>query len=253
MENASTNTSTKALNIVQETTDYDRFVLMEANRDQSRGHVEAIKAAFEEIGNLTRVQPILVNERFEIIDGQHRFTVCKELGEPIYYTQVPGLGINDARKMNILHRNWTIADYARSYALAGDTNYQRYETLREEYGFNHSIILVYSMGYEQKGTFKRFRQGQYTLSSRQYTEAQERLNKLAGIADNFKLAETIPFALALLQASHVEGFDYARLLDKVGKYGTAMITRQAGVPQYMRLIEDLYNHNQPENSRLRLF
>jgi hypothetical protein len=67
---------------IQVTSDYDQFVIMEANREQNRGHIEAIKAAFGEMGNLTRVQPILVNERFEIIDGQHRFIACKELGEP---------------------------------------------------------------------------------------------------------------------------------------------------------------------------
>ena len=32
--------------------------------------------------------PIVVNEKMEIIDGQGRFEVCKEKGLPIYYNIV---------------------------------------------------------------------------------------------------------------------------------------------------------------------
>lgn len=240
-------------NVVQQSTNYDQFVLMDTNRDQSRGHIETIKKAFEKVGNLTRVQPILVNEKYEIIDGQHRFVACKELDEPIFFTMVPGLGVSDAREMNTLHRGWTIADYARSYAIGGDINYQRYEQLREDFGYTHSIVMTYAMGYEQDGAFKRFRAGQFTLSPRQVEEAKERLQQLADIADNFKLAATIPFARALLNVHKIEGFDHARLVDKFNKYGTSLVVRQAGVPQYMRLLEDIYNHNQTESTRLRLF
>lgn len=237
---------------IQVTRDYDQFQLMEANREQSRGHVEAVKAAFEEVGNLTRVQPILVNDRMEIIDGQHRFTACKELGEPIYYTTISGLGVSDARQMNILHRKWEFADYARSYALSGDVNYQRYLQLVDDYGFNHGVTLIYSMGEAHKGLFKDFRQGNYTLTPEEASAARQRLDNLAEVAEIAPLAKSRQFAVAYLQAMRNENFDKSRFISRLER-NPHMLTRQGGVPEYLRTIEDIYNHNINAENRARLF
>lgn len=141
-------------NVIQSSKDYNKFSFIGANRDTSRGHIENLKKAFEENGNLTEVQPILVNDRFEIIDGQHRFNVCKELGVEIYFTQVPGLTVHDARSLNILHRRWHLSDYIESYARAGDTNYQELLQLHEDYGFSLSVTVKYAVGNEPKGCYK---------------------------------------------------------------------------------------------------
>lgn len=245
-------TATVAPEGIQVTRDYDRFQLMESNREQSRGHVEALKAAFEEMGNLTRVQPILVNERMEIIDGQHRFTACKELEEPIYYTQVSGLGVRDARQMNILHRNWQLADYARSYAIGGDANYQRYLQLLDQHEFGHSVTLYYCKGSKAKGAFREFRQGGFTLTPEEMQQAGERLDKLAAVREHTAIADSIPFALAYLNAMNNENFDQNRFLARLER-SPHLLTRQAGVPEYLRVIEDLYNHNMGAENRVRLF
>jgi hypothetical protein len=240
-------------NEIQVTRDYDRFRVMEANREQNRGHIEALKAAFEEMGNLTRVQPILVNERMEIIDGQHRFIACRELEQPIYFTQVPGLGVSDARQMNILHRNWQLPDYARSYAMSGDANYQRYLKLVEDHEFNYSVTLYCSRGAGPfKGLFKEFREGNFTLSPDEARLASERLDRLAEIAEVNPVAETGPFALAYLQAMGNEGFDHARFMSRLER-SPHLLTRQAGAPEYLRVIEDIYNHNMSSDNRVRLF
>ena len=73
-------------NAKQQSTNYDEFRTLNANRNVSENHVKQIKAAIETVGNLTEVVPIIVNENKEIIDGQHRFEACKELGLPIFYT-----------------------------------------------------------------------------------------------------------------------------------------------------------------------
>lgn len=39
--------------------------------------------------DLTMYSPIIVSEDFRIIDGQHRFEACKELGFPIYFLVMP--------------------------------------------------------------------------------------------------------------------------------------------------------------------
>lgn len=238
-------------NQVNRTTNYDQFVFLEANRDQSRGHVEALKRAFDEIGNLTRVQPILVNDNMEIIDGQHRFVACKELGEPIFYTVVPGLGVNDARQMNILHRGWTIEDFARSYAAAGDPNYQKYLELREDYGFNHSILMNYITNSQGSGgEYKEFRVGNFVMPDIQ--EVRSRLTRLAEAGEFVPMVSDRYFARAFLRAQQVEGYDHKRMLRKLELHQN-LLRRYASTEDYLRMLEEIYNHQMQESSRLRLY
>lgn len=237
---------------IQVTTNYDAFHIMDANREANRGHIEALKAAFEEMGNLTRVQPILVNNRMEIIDGQHRFIACQELDQPIYYTQVEGLGIADARSINILHRKWEMGDYARSYALSGDANYQRFLRLVEESGFSNSVVLYAATAGREKGAFKNFRQGNFTLSPERAQETQARLDSLSGVAEISPLANTGTFALAYLQALNNENFDESTFLTRLER-NPHLLVRQPGVPEYLRNIEEIFNYHVQVENRVRLF
>lgn len=79
-------------NVVQQTQEYDKFSLLSANRDISKGHVQSLKASIEKLGNITEKVPIIVNQNLEIIDGQHRFQALKELGLPVFYIVADGMG-----------------------------------------------------------------------------------------------------------------------------------------------------------------
>ena len=248
----------KALeNLVQQSNDYDMFSFMEANREQNRGHIEALKAAFEEVGNLTRVQPILVNDSYQIIDGQHRFVACKELGLPIYFTLVPHLGVTEARSMNILHRSWGVLDYARSYAQSGVKSYQRYLKLSEDYGFSNSTLLAYINDSAHTGSgvrdnfYKVFRNGDLVIPDE--GAARNRLDKLAEIGEYTPLVTHRPFALALLKAMRNENYDQKRMVRKVRISGDKILKRLLTVDESLRMIEEMYNYGQPEESRKRLY
>lgn len=239
------------MDTVRETREYDKFKFLTPNREQSRGHVEVLKNAFQEIGNLTKVQPILVNDKFEIIDGQHRFTAAKELGQPIFYTQHPGLGIREARSMNILHRNWTVDDYAQSYAMSGDKNYQAYLRLKEDYGFSHSIMLPYISGFTDKaGVFKGFRNGDFVLENEE--KVVDRLEMLTEAIDKAPLMHTRGLALAFLRVMQSDEYNHATMLKRLEKYGHKLF-RVDDIESNLRQLEELYNHNTSLSNRVRLY
>lgn len=240
----------KTNTIVQSSTNYKQFKLIGANRIVSKGHVEALKKAFEEIGNLTATQPILVNEKMEIIDGQHRYMACKELGEPIYFTQQPGLGLSDAIKMNILHRSWTIGDYAHAYAESGDPNYRRFVELADDYNFGFSTLLTYVAGNTQGGIFKGFRDGEFVLRDMAATRA--RLDKFSEIADIMGNREK-NFAYAYLKVMQVPGFDQRRMVRKVEQVGDQILRHFSNITDYQRALEEVYNYAYSDANRLRLY
>jgi hypothetical protein len=240
-------------NTIHETRDYDQFVLMNNNREQTQGHVERIKQSFEEVGNLTAVNPILVNEKMEIIDGQHRYLACKELGVPVFYTVREGLGINDARQMNILHRSWIADDYALSYANSGNESYKKYLKIREDYGFSHTVLLRYIQGGRKDKQMIVFRRGDLVIEDESLPIITERLDMLTealGYLPNVTHGDR-SFALALLNISNSRNYLNTRMMRKLAMYGMNM-RRYGSVDEYARALEDIYNHGQ-QNDRVRLY
>jgi len=98
-------------------TDYRRFGFIEGNRDIADKRVEGIMESIEKVGWI--MNPIVVNERLQIIDGQGRFTALKRLGLPVYYVIHEGAGVKEVIALNVRQKNWTVADYCISYAKQG--------------------------------------------------------------------------------------------------------------------------------------
>lgn len=87
------------------TQDYDKFVYNQKNRNINEAHVTALKRSIRK-NDLLFAQPILVNEKYEVIDGQHRLQAAMKLNRPIYYIIKKGLTIDDAITLNVSTKNW---------------------------------------------------------------------------------------------------------------------------------------------------
>jgi hypothetical protein len=235
---------------VKVSSNYDAFAFIETNRDTMKGHINNLKKAFEEHGNLTKVQPIVVNENLEVIDGQNRLIAAKELHEPVYYRVVPGLTIHDARSMNILHNKWEVLDYAKSYAVSGNQHYQVYLQIREEYGFSHKVLLLYLSGNANHGPiYKQFREGDFQV----YDIAQSR-NLLDKLSEVWQL---LPFrnygmAEALLRAFKAEGYDQKRMIQRL-IVNVDKLRPFVAAKDNIRQLEDLYNTGLRDHNRVRFF
>lgn len=113
---------------IYKTYNYSLFKSLPGNRDIR--HEKVLKESIKRNGFL--MEPILVNERMEIINGQGRFTACVELGLPIYYVIQAGLGINHCRVLNMRQTNWTIKDWISSYATE-QVDYKYLESLMKQF------------------------------------------------------------------------------------------------------------------------
>ena len=82
---------------IEETVDYDKFSLIEGNRPFNKGLLLTLEESIVEEGNYLADNPIIVNERLEIIDGQHRWNIAKKLHLPLYYIISNGLGLREAK------------------------------------------------------------------------------------------------------------------------------------------------------------
>lgn len=242
-------------NVVQQTTNYGGFKFLSNNRKVDAAHVNNIKKAMEENGNLTKVVPVLVNQKMEIIDGQHRFQACKELGLPVYYSLVSGLDIHEARSMNILQKNWSLGDFAKSYADSGNVNYQKYITLRETYGLSDSVTLVSvkALSLTDRGGgrgYKQFKAGELTITDEQFKEAKETLEKLAEITEYTNAANNRAGAFAFLRIFQSKNYNHTRMISRLKRFGKKMES-YSNTSDCLRQAEDVYNMY--SRTRIRLF
>ena len=156
------------------TTDYALFRKLLGNRSVDNVRQKRIRASI--INNGYIPCPIVVNENMEVIDGQGRLAVLKELGLPVYYMVIPGLGFDDCIAMNTTAGVWKLIDYIKAYATNGNDSYRRLLHLIEEYdGVTQTNVLCASTG-RMTSNDERVKSGQLEISSDQYLKARELLD-----------------------------------------------------------------------------
>lgn len=107
---------------VYEETDYDVFKRLLENRDVTPSRFRKL---VESISEKYILNPIIVNEKYEVIEGQGRFEARKALGLPIHYIMVRGATVEDCRRLNKFNTRWMSSDFAESHAKSGNESYIR--------------------------------------------------------------------------------------------------------------------------------
>ena len=153
------------VNQVYKTEDYEIFKFMGGNRNINSAQLHRLEQSINE--QYIQV-PIIVNEKMQIIDGQHRYTVLKSLKKPIYYIQIEGLGLKEVQRLNTINKNWSIGDYMTSYCNQGMPDYIQYKEFKQKYkfGYMESIMLLINKKYKPNGDeVVKFKNGKFRIGS----------------------------------------------------------------------------------------
>jgi hypothetical protein len=230
----------KGANLIQESLDYDKFSFLPNNRDIDPKLKESLKQAMIDFPVISRMLPLIVNEKLQIIDGQHRYVAAQELGYPIIYIVIPGIGIEVARSMNIVGKHWSPVDYAESYAKEGNRNYQIYLECRDEYGLPHNVTIVALAGGQNKGVNTPFKQGKFEVFDEE--RARLWLGRLIEVDSLVPIPMISAFAYALIQCFKNDSFNYAVFRKKLAlPAGSALVRQYATIRDYILMVEDIYN------------
>lgn len=160
---------------IRKSYDYTTFKKMPYNRD-----LKKVKALMENIEtfDLTPYVPIIVSKNMEIIDGQHRFKACMELGKPIYYVIYEG-EYNPEQVMialNTVTRVWRQEEWFQYYVNIGNENYVKLKAMSDKFNLGISNnILLFSNDRTNSASFKR---GNLVDDSRYYEAVYDFVNSL---------------------------------------------------------------------------
>lgn len=232
---------------VHETTDYKKFKLLIDNRQTARTHINKLKDAINKNPEIMKVQPILVNEKYEIIDGQHRFVAASELGLPIHYTQVYGLDISTARDMNVMQRRWGVDDYAYSYAKAGNVHYKAFNEYRREYPSMSASVLQTILAGQTNDLYGDFRKGDFVVKRDEEDTRWilEQLDTIKEVTMN-EMPISKPFVVGFLTALSKEDFQPEEFMRNL-KRKPEQFHRTATVRDALRMLEDIHNFGKSTN------
>jgi hypothetical protein len=243
--------------VVLETTGYTMFKTIKGNRPLDQTHVGQLVKSMQKHGNLINHFPIVVNDRMEVIDGQHRLAALQQLGWPVCYRVQAGLTIDTVRHINFAQQNWTWRDYATSYAELGNVNYKRFLELADTYGFGYRVTCLFlglpsRSAKEGGGNNEKFINGELELS----LEHKEQTARLLG-----QLREAVEvsghpnrtFQSAMYQLMQSPAYIHTRMIQKL-KVGGGNMKAYNLTQDYLRALEDLYNfHVRTGEPPVRLF
>lgn len=227
--------------IVIENYDANNLKKLKGNRNVEQSRINKIKKS---VGKIGWIKPqIIVNENFEIIDGQGRVEIAKEYNLPIDVRMVNGLTISDCMAMNVDQTNWTMKDFIASYAEQGNKSYSYVKKLIETYPqYSIQVISFAVSGVEWDST--KIKEGRVTCTKEQFEYAIDRLEWLSEYDEilTSEVGGVRRFQEALLYVKEVEGTDLNRVKTILQNYSFTNYAQAHTIKESLDIVTELYNN-----------
>jgi len=229
---------------VKETKNYSMFSTIEGNRPKNDLHLKRLRKSMEQE---LLISPIIVNEHHQVIDGQHRLQVSKELKLPLRYIVATGYGLSEVHRLNQNSKNWTMVEFIDGYA---DMGYKEYIYLRDflertELNLSSALALL---GSDNTSRTKEIKNGTWEAV---HIDRAETIANWVNIIKQYHNGGTRQiFVRALIRLYKNENFEFSHLIGKIALQPASLVPC-LNTDQYMTLIEDIYNYRSRNKVSLR--
>jgi len=254
----------KTVNQVYATTDYSMFKELQGNRTVNALHVRRLRESFKSAYLLS---PIIVNEDYEIIDGQHRFAAAKELLLPVNYIVCAGYKLQEVQLLNTNMKNWKSDDYLKAYC---DLKYPQYLKFREfmqmfpDFGFASCETILSNLATPHlnlkskelisetntTGTYmvRSFEEGNLNIPNFQKSvETAKKIQQIKPYYDGYNRATFVRAMIGLFKIDH---YSHQKMIDRLEANPTFM-QHCSNVGQYKAMLEEIYNFRSRQKVTLR--
>lgn len=233
---------------VVKTSDYDIFKGIVGNRKIYPGLVKRLTDSIR-VHNMLEQNPIIVNEKMEIIDGQNRLEAAKKLGVPIWYTVVNGAGLDEIHTLNTNVQGWNTMDYLNSYIDMGKKDYKLLKEFAVHYNLSVPIAMHLLAGNTSRGInrpelYQDFREGRFEVNNLEQGDKEAKNLALLAPFTEALTWKSKGFVLAIEKVWNKvdpEAF-YKKVQDRGERF-----RRRANIKDYLRDFEDVWNRGLKEN------
>ena len=237
---------------VQSTKNYSLFKELDGNRKINQSNLNRIKESMKK--ELLPI-PVLVNEKHEIIDGQHRVAAATELNLPVYYMVVPHMDLNDVHTLNSIGKKFSFDDYLEGYAAAGLTHYKNALAFKTKYKFPIAVYMYIWLG--DKGMGKStggdlFKSGKLVIENlKQCYDIAESLNYIIEEFKNELPLHKRPACMALIEMILNPNFNVDKLIKHLNSNAVRKLRFNSSILEdWKRGLQKVYNFNVNKKNRI---
>jgi hypothetical protein len=237
--------------MIEKTTDYSMFKKHESNRALVRDNLDKIEKSIL-IKNLLEYRPILIDDEYYVIDGQHRLEVAKKLKLPIFYQIQKKSTVTDMFLLNANQRRWNPEDYLNFYCAEGKQDYIKFR----DFISRHQIKLRQGLKLLSKFALKStsrlgevFNSGTWKFADDdRIIQAEEVLMKAQSVIDyvttkmsghNYFL-NAQKFLIAMIDFFVLYPVDYDEFMKKL-PFKLDTIHACSQTKQYLQIFVNIYN------------
>ena len=261
-------------NKIYATDNYNMFSFILGNRAIEMKDVRRLEILIKLHG---QEQPIFVNEKMEIIDGQHRFCACKNLGRSVEFIIRPGTNAANALNSNTGGHNWNIDNRIGYYAQTENEDYKILWKWRSENPDIPATVIaailrgslenryMYISEDGKLTTHKNRKKGvEYStigndvqvgeFKIRDLVSARNRIEAIRTILDVLPAGKTSKgkAASALIKIMRNEHFDYKRLAERIQRL-PSYIHPVTTTDECVKMFDEVYNYNKRGKNRTPLY
>jgi len=237
--------------VIYETNDYDQFKFIVENRDVTKN--KELERVIEKNDKL-KYNPLIVTPDKEILDGQHRLTIAKKLGKPVYFIVDNEGDKRDVQDLNVGNKNWSMNDHLHHHAKLGNKDYKYIAEIQKNHRISLSTLLdafCYGSRDPKNNVFKRgemrvkFKPEEIAEALRCYDEIYEHFHFLTK-----KRYFTRSFQIILAKLLLHPKYDHERMMKVIKKNPDGFIAANVLTDSEnirKALLDNLYNHGLSAN------
>ena len=244
----STNTAFEPTNmVIQITKDYSLFKKIEVNRNIDMNHIARL---IESMSRCYLICPLVINEHFEIIDGQHRFTAAQNLGLPIYFFLVKGYGVEEIKMLNALAKTWSKKNFLEHFVKRGFEPYVQMDKFMHSFPDFSLSVAERILRRRQYIPAKTFQQGEMVIPDLKWS--YDVAGKLMEIKPFYKKISRGTFVDAMTTTFQTNGYEHRWFMKQLEKSYSQLEDFKTKTA-YLQVIENIYNDNCKAAARISLF
>jgi len=254
-----TGSGDKVDGFVYKTTNLSQFRNIPGNRiiNEDSVYVRKLAESIAKIGNVT---PIIINDKWETIDGQRLIRAVRKYGLPnvITYVRKSGTDIGTVGDLNHLQLKWNYKDWLHKYVSLDRKDYIQYKEIAEKWGhlmrsrsmrglLMNSKVDRLPLDIWENGIFQIKQED--LAKNIQFLKLLEKVDTI-GEKDNI-FARDRNFQKALYEiVTGTKSVDEERLLQKI-RFGFGRLNVKTDDKTYKKVLGSLYNSRlRPEKQHI---
>lgn len=239
--------------MIKTTRDYDKFKFRDDNREAiSQPRVEDLIKKIQK-KNLLHLNPIIINDKWEVINGQHRVLAAKKLGLEIYYIQDNAITPGDIATINDV-KSWKLNDYLNFYVKNGYPEYIKLNEFIKRHNISLKVAFNVARGRGRKA-LTDFMEGKYVHDSEMKDEYIEICHELVEFLrqQKGKILSTFTTSAKFWQAvsaiAMLDKFDRKHFIKNCQLHHNKIMAK-ASLNDYIRLFQWIYNYRLTEDRKI---